>query len=663
MAVALYGQGQFAQALETIANLLERYPDSEVLHNTAGAVNAGLGRLDTAVAHYDKAIALAPDYFEALNNRGIALQNQGCVPEALASFDRAIGLNPGYTKAHVNRGLALGKLKRLDEALACFDLAIRLEPALAEAYSNKGNVLLTMNRPCDALAHFDKAIALKGNLASAHVNRGNALIALKRWDEAVVSYDRSIALAPGDAMAFRNRGIALHKLKRPDEALASYRRAHQIAPDSARDLAEVRYLEAHLCIWNDGNGFADVPADMAVPPFYMLRFEDNPQKQMECARAWCAEQYGAIVPAEVKPHASGGKIRIGYFSADFHNHATMYLMARLFELHDKSRFEIHAFSYGPDVQDEMRLRLINAVDAFHQVERLDDEAAARLAREAEIDIAIDLKGHTENARPGIFAYRAAPVQAQYLGYPGTMGAEFIDYIIADPVTIPPHCERFYTEQVVRLPHSYQVNDDRRAISDRIFTRAELGLPEDGFVFCCFNNNYKITPSEFDIWMRLLSQIEGSVLWLFRDNAPAAENLRGEAAKRGVAPERLVFADRMPQADHLARQRCADLFLDTFAFNAHTTASDALWSGLPLVTRLGQSFAARVAGSLLHAVDLPELTTETPEAYEALALKLAADPAALAAVKAKLAINLSTSPLFDTAQFTRDIETVYERLHA
>jgi predicted O-linked N-acetylglucosamine transferase (SPINDLY family) len=341
----------------------------------------------------------------------------------------------------------------------------------------------------------------------------------------------------------------------------------------------------------------------------------------------------------------------------------MYLMARLFELHDKSRFEIHAFSYGADVQDEMRRRLVAGVDAFHDIRAIGEEAAAKLARSHAIDIAVDLKGHTRDSRSGIFAYRAAPVQIAHVGYPGTMGVDFIDYIVADRVTIPAECQAFYSEKVAYLPNCYQPNDDRRAISDRVFSRPELGLPETGFVFCCFNNNYKITSAEFDIWMRLLGKIDGSVLWLLQDNDWVVGNFRQEAQARGISPDRLVFAERMPLADHLARHRHADLFLDTFNYNAHTTASDALWTGLPVVTKLGSSFAARVGGSLLNALDMPELVTLTTEAYEQCALDIATDPARLAAVKAKLDRNRLTTPLFDTERYTRDIEALYEQVLA
>ncbi len=358
-----------------------------------------------------------------------------------------------------------------------------------------------------------------------------------------------------------------------------------------------------------------------------------------------------------RPH----KLRIGYFSADFRNHAMMHLTAGLFERHDRSRFEVHLFSFGEPSQDEMRARAIAAADGFHDVDNLDDAQIAAEAARARIDIAVDLMGYTRGSRPEIFVRRIAPIQVSYLGFPGSLGADFMDYIIADHWIAPQ--DAHFTEKVIRLPHTYLATDNTRIIASRAFGRGELGLPQHGFVFCCFNNSYKISPAEFDIWMRLLGKVEGSVFWLLKDNEQAAANLAREAASRGIDPRRLVFAPRMAHADHLARHRAADLFLDTFNYNAHTTAADALWTGLPLVTKSGRSFAARVAGSLLHAIGLPELVTESEADYERLALDLATDPARLAAVKTKLAANRLTTPLFDTGAATRAFEDAYDAMHA
>lgn len=663
--VAPYRQGRCVEALALGGALLERFPTSEILHNIIGAICAALGRPDQAVRHYAVATELAPDYFEAHNNLGNALTSQGQLDAAVASFDRALQVEPRYAEAHMNRGIALRRLNRLQESVASIDRAIAIDPACAEAYNNRGNSLLALHRGAAAIADYDRAIGLKPGFADAFLNRGNALQLTGRLGDAVASYDEAIRLAPAGALAHKNRGCALLALDRPDEALASHRAALALAPQSALAAAEVRYLKTRMCLWtDDGAGTGPVAlgrGDDAVPPFYALAFADDPQLHLDSARAWAAKEDGSGAATGFAPRVAGSKIRIGYFSADFHDHATMHLLARVLELHDRERFEIHIFSYGPETQDAHRHRLVAAAAAFHPIGLIDDAAAAALARELAIDIAVDLKGYTRDARPGIFAHRAAPVQVNYLGYPGTMGAGFIDHIIADPVIIPPEARPFYAEKVAYLPNSYQPNDDRRQIADRVFSRAELGLPDDGFVFCCFNNNYKITPAELDIWARLLDRVPGSVLWLLQDNGWAADNLRREIAARGVAAERIVFAPRMPQADHLARHAQADLFLDTFAYNAHTTASDALWAGLPLVTTLGASFASRVAGSLLHAVGMPELVTDTAEDYERLALALATDPARLAGVRAKLRDNRATAPLFDAERYTRDLEALFEGL--
>jgi protein O-GlcNAc transferase len=665
--VALYSRGHWQQGADLAETLIQRFPHGEVLHNVAGAFNTRIGRFKRAIELYDVAVALAPDYFEAFNNRGNALRELGRAEEALGSFDAAVKLNPAYAEAHMNRGIALAALKRHDDALTSYSVAIEFNAASPQAYNNRGNTLQALNRPDDALADFDAAIRLSPVFADAFVNRGNTLKALNRLEEALASYDQALVLQPGSAEAWNNRGVILKFLKRPDEARQSFEKALAIKPGYAMALAETLYMKAHLCDWADIAQRETLSqlalAGQVVPPFYMLPIDDDPARQLIYAGRWAEERYGAGRVATFKPRAPGSRIKLGYFSADFHNHATMCLMIRLLELHDNSRFELHAFSYGPDSDDPMRKRVIAAVDGFHQVAKLSDADIAELSRAQGIDIAIDLKGFTETSRSGIFSHRPAPIAVNYLGFPSTMGSDFVDYIVADPIIVPEADQRFYAEKVAYLPNSYQVNDRERIISDKVFTRAQLGLPEEGFVFCSFNNNYKITPAEFDIWMRLLARVEGSVLWLLQDNEWAAGNLSREAAARGVDPDRLVFAERAPNAEHLARQRCGDLFLDTFKVNAHTTASDALWAGLPIVTKLGKSFVARVAGSLLHAIGLPELVTETDEAYEDLALELATNPAKLAAVREKLAANRLTTPLFDTERYTRDFEDLLEDMIA
>lgn len=668
--VALYSQSRMDEAVARVAELIQRYPACEVLHNISGVVAAGAGKLDAAVMLHDMAIAMAPDYFEAFNNRGNALKTLKRYDEALVSFAAAIALKPDYFEAHLNRGIVLRLVKRFDEALDAIGTALHYNPGLLQAYSNRGNIFQDLHRFDEALADYDEALRINPRFVPAQINRGNVLRVLERKAEALACYDAAVALAATNAPAHRGRGAALKDLTQLPEAVTAFQQAHRLDPSDPAALSNAVSLRMQMGIWTtdaeDNDPIDEVRRHViegkAVPPFQFLAIVDDPALQLANAREW-AKRLPEQPPLPAAPRAADSKIRIGYFSGDFHNHATMWLMIGMLERHDKDRFEIHAFSDGPDIQDAMRARVIDTVDGFHDLRGLGDEAAAQLARETGIDIAVDLKGYTQYGRLGIFAQRTAPIQVSYLGYPGTTGMDCIDYVIADRIVVPEDQQAFYSEKVLYLPNSYQVNDRERAISAKRFTRAELGLPQDAFVFACLNNNYKIGPSEFDIWMRLLSRVEGSVLWLLADNRWVADNLRREAEARGVDGARLIFAGRAPMEEHLARQRCADLFLDTFNYNAHTTASDALWVGLPVITKLGSSFPARVGGSLLHAVGLPELVTESAEAYEALAYDLATDPARLAAIRDRLAANRETAPLFDTPLFTRNIEHAFEAIVA
>jgi predicted O-linked N-acetylglucosamine transferase (SPINDLY family) len=607
---------------------------------------------------------------DALFAEALAHHNRGRLIEALIFYDAIVRQNGDFAPVHANRGAALCGLNRFDEALASFDSAIALSPDYAGAHNNRANVLSALKRWNAALAGYDRAIALDPNYAEAHYNRANALKAMKRPEDAVRSYDRAIALRPGHAEAYANRGNTFKDLNRWEEARASYEAALALRPDIAFVPGALLYAKTRLCDFSglDGKiaaleqGIRD--GRKVCTPFQVLAISGSAALQRRAAELYAetVEAERTALPALPK-YARHGKIRLGYFSADFHDHATMHLMAELFERHDRSRFEAIAFSFGPERTDALRARACAAFDRFIDVRARTDRDVALLARALEIDIAVDLKGFTQDDRAGIFALRAAPIQASYLGYPGTMGADWIDYIIADRIVVPAGSEAHYREKIVRLPHSYQVNDCSRAISPRAFTRAELGLPEAGFVFACFNNGYKITPLMFDCWMRLLRDCDGSVLWLLEDNAMAARNLKSEAAARGIAPERLIFAPRMQAALHLARLRLADLFLDTLPYNAHTTASEALWAGLPVLTSMGETFAGRVAASLLHAVGLSEMATTSLPEYEARAREFAQHPERLAAIRQMLAANRLTTPLFDAGQFARHIEAAYTAMYA
>lgn len=644
-------------------------PGDVFAHIRCGNALEELARPGEALASYEQAIRLEPGFAEAYCNRGNALKALGRLGEALASYERAVELKPDYAEAFSNRGTVLQELRRPVEALASYEHAIRLEPGHAGTHYNFATALHELKKLADAVVSYNRAIELDPGYAGALNNLGNALKELGRPAEALASFERAIGLQPDHAEAHSNRGDVLEELKRPAEALASYERAMQLKPGLEYLYGARLHAKATLCDWSDIDAqTAELLAriergEKASLPFPVLASSSSLRLQRRATEIWVNDKHPPRSESPGIPdRPRRGKIRIAYFSADFHDHATTYLMAGLLERHDRAKFEVFAFSFGPDKDDDMRKRVVAAVDEFIDVRSRPDGDIALLSRQKEIDIAVDLKGFTQDSRVDIFACRAAPLQVSYLGYPGTTAADYFDYLVADQTLIPEESRRHYSEKIVHLPGSYQVNDASRRISGRVFSRAELGLRESSFVFCCFNNNYKIKPATFDGWMRILGQVENSVLWLLEDSATATANLRKEAVRRGVAAERLVFALRMPLAEHLARHRAADLCIDTLPYGAHTTASDALWAGLPVLTCTAESFASRVAASLLNAVDLPELVAATQNEYEKLAIELATKPERLVGIRKRLAANRLVAGLFDTGRFARHIESAFTQMH-
>lgn len=664
--ITLYRLKQFDAALASHERAVALKPDHvEALINRGIALHE-LKRFDAALASFDSAIAFMPDRAEAYNTRGVTLQALKRLDAAVASYDKAVALRPDYAEALSNRADALREMRRFDEALASCEQAIALNPGHAEAYTNRGIVLMEMRQFGDALASYDRAIVLKPGDARTFYNRGIALLELSLFEAALASYDHAIVLKPDYADAFNNRSIALRELNRFGEAAESCARALALNPEHNYALGGLADCAMKVCDWTQRDELSEglrrqvTERNAQVPPFLLLGYSDDAALHLVNARRCVLDRFG-LTPRGQAFAATwrNERIRVAYLSSDFRLHVVSILIAELFELHDRSRFEVIGISFGPDDGSEMRRRLVAGFDRFVDVRMTSDQEVARLLRELRVDIAVDLNGYTGSARPGIFALRPAPIQVSYLGFPATTGADFIDYIIADAIALPFGQQPHYAENIVHLPDCYMVNDRKRTISANTPTREECGLPADGFVFCCFNGSWKITPAVFDVWARLLKAVEGSVLWLSRDNAHAETNLRKEAAARGIESARLVFADRLPRIeDHLARHRVADLFLDTVPFNAHTTASDALWAGLPVVTCRGKTFAGRVAASLLGAIGLPKLVTETLEDYEALALRIASDASLRRALRGKLDRNRMTTPLFDSDRFRRHIEAAY-----
>lgn len=700
--IAYYHLTRHAEAIEDFDRALALKPDHVAAWNSRGSALKHGGELERALQSYDRALALNPRHAGALVNRGASLQKLGRREEALQCYVAALQIDPHRPDLHNNYGITLHSLHRYSDALDAYDRALALQPDSAETYNNRGLTLQALRRQDQALESFDRAIALNPRYFEAHGNRGLTLKSLSRFEEALAAVDAALALEPhhgpthfnralilqdlqrhheslteydlalslgcADAQTYRFRGSVLEAMRSHEDAIASYERAIALAPDAEFLPGIRRHACSNIGQWAGyDEDVAAIAAAVnagrsAATPFTMHSLCDEPAVLLRAAELFgrneCTPQAPLPAPSAYPRHE---KIRIGYFSADFRNHAVSVLAAELFELHDRSRFELIGFSLGTDVRDELRDRVAAAFDRFLPVGEKSDAQIAELARELEIDIAVDLGGYTHSARPSIFALRAAPVQASYLGFLGTMGSGFMDYLLADPLLVPEDSRQYYAEKIAYLP-SYQVNDSKRTRPTRTFTRAELGLPPNGTVYCCFNDSYKTTPETFSSWMRILHAVPDSVLFLLGGKPLLERNLRAEATARAIAPDRIVFGGRLPYGEYLARYRVADLFLDTHPYNAGTTASDALWAGLPVLTCPGRALQARMAASLVTAAGLPELVATDRDDYERIAAALAADPGRLAALKERLEANRDTCALFDTPAFARHLETLYVKMY-
>lgn len=657
LGVVLAQQGRGEDALGEIAKALTLRPDdADALLNHANILKT-LGRGNEALAGFTRALAARPGWPQALNNRGTVLQSLSRFDEALADYDAALAAEPDYVEALNNRGSVLQDLKRPAEALAVYDRALRLAPHYAAAFNNRGSALLDLRRFGDALGCFDRALSLQPGDAQSFNNRGNALQGLMRYDEAVASYDRALALRPDYAEAQSNRGGALQQLKRHEEALDSFERAG----GQPHAFGGAAMAALNLCDWDRTARIgaqmpARIAAGEAVPPWVLLGYSGDEALQLQCARNVIQTRFPQLPPAMAATRYTHDKIRLAYISSDFVHHPVAAQIVQLIETHDRSRFEVLSISTGPDDGSAQRKRLMAAFDQFHDVKEQNPRAVAELVRQLEVDVLVDLNGHTQGDNFDVLAHRPAPVQTTWLGYAGTTGAPFIDYLIADRV-VAPNPEAF-SEKLAYLPNCF-FPTDTGCIIGTAPSRAQAGLPDDGFVFCSFNNNWKFTAPVFAIWMRLLGQVPGSVLWLKKPGEAAAQNLKRAAEQNGIDPQRLVFAAGAPLAVHFARHALADLFLDTLPYNAHATACDALWAGLPVLTCAGTAYAGRVAASMLTAAGMPELVTENAAAYEKIALELARDSARLKGLREKLAGR--NSPLFDTPRFARDIEALFSEM--
>lgn len=658
------------KALRLFDRALAILPNAADILADKGKVLIDLGRHADALPCFEEAVAVNPEHWMALQNQGAALLALKRPAEALGVFDRLLVVMKNHPAAFNNRALALKDMGRFAEAVDDFKKAVSFDGKNVEVLTNLGDALFAAKNYDEANAAYDRALALKPDLAQAWLGRANIHVELKRYEDAVVAYDKAISFKPDLAEAWQGRASVLSDHKRHKEAVADFTKAIALKPDLLGAEGARLHAKMQICDWQNFQSECDrLTAAVRqgkpnVAPFVYLGLSASAADQLACAKAWTAAKFPPPASAHTfSDTASYDKLRIVYLSADFYEHPVAYLMAGMFEAHDRARFETVAVSFGGADGSDMRRRLEKSFDRFVDAASMSEAETADFIAALQPDIVVDLMGYTGIPRTGIMARRVAPIQVSYLGFAGTMGADFIDYILADRTVIPRDRRQYYSEKIAELPGSFMVNDRARRIAENVPARSEQGLPEKGFVFCSFNQSYKISPDVFAVWMRLLKGAEGSVLWLSKHNEDAVRNLQEAARSHGVDPGRIVFATRVPlNEDHLARHRLADLFLDTLPFNAHSTAADALWAGLPVLTQIGETFAGCVAASLLTALGLPELVTNTADDYEKAALDYARNPEKLAAVKAKLAANRLSAPLFDTELTTRNIERAFEAMH-
>lgn len=662
-ALAAHQAGDLTHADELYTRLLAARPGHAQVSYLLGALRVQQGRSAEAVALLEGALASKPGNPVVLLHLGNALQDQTRFEEALARYDQALALKPGYGEALNNRGNALTALERFDEALISFDAALAIQPDDARALYNRGLALTKAHRPQDAIAAFERALTIRPDLAEGWNNKGSALLALQKSAEALACFDSALALQPRNLDVLMNRGTALQGLKRPAEALAVYDNILALAPDYPDAWGEAAKTALTAGDWPRREKIAvqmsrKIRDGAGINPWVALSYSSDAALHLLCAQ----HAIGVAIPQPLAPLWRGetyhhARIRLAYISHDFRVHPVGYQIADLLERHDRSSFEIIAISTQAREDSDISRRIEAACDQFHLVDSRRLPETAQLMRRLEVDVAVDLGGFTEGSGLMALAHRPAPVQLSWLGYPGTTGANFIDAILADRIALPQSQQKFYSEKIIHLPDSFFPMDSKRAVGAPP-TREEAGLPPNGFVFCSFNNNWKINAAQFDSWMRILKSVPDSVLWL---RGGTEEVLRREAAARGVAPERLVFAPQVALDLHHARHQLADLFLDALPYNAHTTAADALWARLLVLTQIGETYAGRVAASLLTAAGLPELITHSREEYESLALALAREPSRLRALREKLDSNRATAPLFDTGRFARNLESVFQTM--
>jgi protein O-GlcNAc transferase len=656
---------------------LEQAPQNAELHLDLGLALEQGGDPGSALPCFCEAVRLRPDFVEAWNILGIALRKRGRWGEAIAAYRRALEIHPAFPECWNNLGVALQQQSDLEQAMAAYQRALDYRPDLAETCVNLANVQRQVGLLEEGVATCRRAIGASPEYPAAWLCLGRIQLDRQQPDQAVESLSRACQLQTDQAENYYYRGLAYEALREPMRSAQDFRRAIELDRGYAAALDGLIHQLQHLCLWSDLADLsrqliewveardealiAENHSDLVSPfSFLTLSIPTTAAQQWRCARRWARTISRPPQPLSTGLRAGPQPRRLGYLSSDFHTHATAFLIPELIEAHDRHRWTVYGYSYGPDDHSPIRQRLVHAFDYFVDCRGLSHaQAAARIAAD-EIDILIDLKGYTQNARPEILAHRPAPIQIQYLGYPGTLGADFVDYAIVDDFVVPPTARPCFSEKLIALPGCYQVNDRHLELPAQPTTRRAQHLPEEGPILCCFNSHYKITPAMFEVWMRILQRVPQSSLWLIAETPLSQDHLRIEAEARGIHPQRLIFAPKLPRPSHLQRQALADLFLDTFPVNAHTTASDALRMGVPLVTLAGETMISRVAGSLLHDLGLDELIATDVAGYEERVVQLALQPARLKELRQRLETLVEDHPLFSGVAFARKLEAALHR---
>ena len=661
--------GKTNQALKAYKDAIKISPDFPTLHNNLGNAFKSLGQLKDALISYENALKHNPDYAEAHNSIGLIFFEQKHYDKAIKSYQKAINFDQNFANAHNNLGVVFNKIGQYDDAIQSYKNALSIRTDYADALNNLGVAYKKLGQFDNSIISYEAALDINYDDADAHNNLGIVFFELERFDDSINSYNNAIKINPKMADAYNNLGHVLSGINQYNEAINAYEKGFNINPNLDFILGNILSSKMNSCNWNNlsslqSNIIESLGADnkKIIDPFSFMGLIDNPELQRKATeiRVLSDHPKSNVLPKILK-YSKHQKIRVGYFSGDFREHPVGYLTAGLYEAHNRDHFEIHAFSLGPDTNDEMNLRIKAGVDHFHDVGSMPHKDIALLARSLEIDIAVDLAGLTAKSKTDVFAMSAAPIQLSYIGYLGTMGVNYYDYLIADQIMIPKKYQKHYVEKIVYLP-SFQVNDSKDLPPDITLMRKEMGLPKEGFVFCCFNNTYKILPATFDSWARILKQVDGSVLIVYANQELIKTNLIKEIIDRGVDPKRLIFGESLARAEYLARYKVADLFLDTHPYNAGTTASDALRMGLPLLTLIGKSYQSRMGASILNAINLPELIASSEEEYESFAIEIATNPEKHKKIKNKLESNLTKAPLFNTKLFTKNIETAYKEMY-